>query len=239
MAKDKDISLNDILNVAAFNGSASFVAQHSMHITHKVAFFGRANLVRGLDKAHLDVGLPMDTPVHTRFFDKLVLPAGATPLIVATIMGNSAVVRELVKRGANKDKKDNTDMMPVLWACKYNRAEALKILVEAGAALSGEHFWVNPLAFAAFYDAADCVKYLLTLLSIDAHAQDANGETALHKAANAWSPDAVAALLAKGSDPTLRNKWGKTALDLAQEGNGNFEEERAAKQATIKLLLRK
>lgn len=224
----------DILGVAAVNGNACFVAQQLMHRVHIAAFSGNAALVKQMvihNRSCMDAGLPMDTRI-----DKMVIPAKATPLIVGAIRGHNAVVRELLNLGANKEIQDDKSMTPVLWACKLNHVETLKVLVDAGAAVDGKGTWVTPLSTAAFYGASDCVEFLLTL-SIDVNAAPGErGDTALHNAAMVCSPRCVEALLAKGADPTIRNKWGMTPLDLAEGAGCNFDHERAAKRDTIALL---
>ena len=47
--------------------------------------------------------------------------------------------------------------------------------------------------------------------------QDENGDTPLHVAVTNSQPDAVMALLIAGADTTLKNKGGKTAMELATE----------------------
>ena len=52
---------------------------------------------------------------------------------------------------------------------------------------------------------------------VDVTAKDPNGQTLLHWAAAEGYADTVEVLLHYGADPQTRDRWGRTALDLALE----------------------
>lgn len=71
--------------------------------------------------------------------------------------------------------------------------------------------------FAAFWGHAHVVKYLLETCSCNVNVQDSQGDTPLHDAARFAHDDVVAALLSAGSDISIRNAAGQTALQVAEE----------------------
>ena len=70
---------------------------------------------------------------------------------------------------------------------------------------------------AAFWGHDLTIKFLVNTCKLDVNAQDYNGDTALHDAARFGHIEVVKQLLAGKTDTTIRNKAGKTALDLANE----------------------
>jgi ankyrin repeat protein len=130
------------------------------------------------------------------------LGAGATPFMRAAKSGDVEVMKVLLDAGA-----DSTLTLP-------NGTTALMFAAGRG--------WRNGSALAPSYDqgseeeAVDAIGMLLDLgLKIDA-ADDA-GNTALHAAVTGRASVAiVAALLARGADPTATNGKGETPLVLAE-----------------------
>lgn len=71
---------------------------------------------------------------------------------------------------------------------------------------------------AAFKDQNECIELLLKKgAQIDS--QNYHGYTALHTAAEKGNKAGVLLLLTHGADKTIKDKEGKTALDLAQQRN--------------------
>jgi len=69
---------------------------------------------------------------------------------------------------------------------------------------------------AAFWGHAGTIEFLLSSCNLNPNVQDYNGDTALHDAARFGHAKCVELLLV-GTDRTLRNKEGKTALEVAQQ----------------------
>ncbi|HJR69325.1 MAG TPA: ankyrin repeat domain-containing protein, partial [Gammaproteobacteria bacterium] len=130
------------------------------------------------------------------------LGAGATPFMRAAKSGDVEVMKLLLAAGA-----DPTLTLP-------NGTTALMFAAGRG--------WRNGSALAPSYDqgseqeAAEAIGLLVDLgLAVDA--ADDTGNTALHSAvAGRGSAAIVAALLARGADPTAPNAKGETPLALAE-----------------------
>ena len=165
---------------------------------------------------------------------------GVTALMVAAALGRDAVVRELLTLGADRERQDAAGMTAVYFACQYDQPATLNILIDAGAAVDGacHATWIRPLAWAALHASLECVKLLLTRGrgKIDVNAQDAKGATALHHAALKRYPQMVAALLAAGADPNVRDNRGHTPLDEARDDFFDVLIDDAETEATIALL---
>jgi Peroxidase/Ankyrin repeats (3 copies) len=90
---------------------------------------------------------------------------------------------------------------------------------------------------AAFFGHATVITYLADLTGgtnasgvVDWNATDADGETPLHDAARFGHLDVITALLQAGADPTIPNKRGQLAVDVAASNE---------KSAVVQLLSRR
>jgi hypothetical protein len=72
---------------------------------------------------------------------------------------------------------------------------------------------------AAFWGHTAMTKYLATEAKVNLNVQDVYGDTALHDGAKFGHEAVVKALVDAGANTTLKNKAGKTPLDLAKEHN--------------------
>jgi ankyrin repeat protein len=146
--------------------------------------------------------------------------AGA--LLPAAEQGNTAVVRQLLRSGADVNEAQGDGMTALHWAAERGDAELAEMLifaganVEAGTRIGG----YTPLHLAARSGHAGVVK---TLLAANANADAStlnSGVTPLHLAAASDSPEAVTLLLEAGSEPdTLEKSWGQTPLIFAASAN--------------------
>jgi ankyrin repeat protein len=99
----------------------------------------------------------------------------------------------------------------VVWAAKSGRVEAIRLLVELGAAVAADPYRGTPLLWAAANGRTDAVRTLVEL-GADPNQRATfggpeHGEqvTALHLAAQAGRRATVEALLELGADPTSRD----------------------------------
>ncbi|KOO52959.1 hypothetical protein Ctob_014799, partial [Chrysochromulina tobinii] len=90
--------------------------------------------------------------------------------------------------------------------------------------LGGNVNWHNPdwdrytvLVAASICGQEGCVRLLLAAEAIEVNAKGRFDDTALHWAARYGHLAIAKRLLEGGADPTLRNKFGKTAIDYARE----------------------
>ena len=148
-------------------------------------------------------------------------PSKNTPLHVAALLGNLAVVK-LLLGAATKVPKNTagwTPLMAALW--RGHEAAALSIL------LSPLHLDVaaklddgNTALHLAARNAGPLIEFVLDALldrgaAIDA--PNARGDTPLHCAARGNQADLVKMLVAKGANKGRANKAGETALTIAQK----------------------
>ncbi|XP_031626690.1 carboxypeptidase B-like isoform X2 [Contarinia nasturtii] len=83
-------------------------------------------------------------------------------LIVASSIGNTAAVQQLIAKGAHVDAHDNLGMTALHWAAENGHEETAKILIEVGAKINAKDFLLNtPLHIACSHDHFDVIKLLL------------------------------------------------------------------------------
>lgn len=87
-------------------------------------------------------------------------------------------------------------------------------IVAAAGVGYGEGFAANTHHYAPSGMLA-AVKYLVEELGADVNAQDHEGNTAMHNAAARGDVEMINYLIAKGADPTLINREGKSTADMA------------------------
>lgn len=111
------------------------------------------------------------------------------------------------------------------FAAQEGKLDAVKFLVEEGGAKASVAYTDghSPLVAAAFHDHADVVEYLIQH-GADVDETDDNivtgSYTALHWAAEHGHAEVAKRLLERGADSSLKNRYGKTARQLAiQQGH--------------------
>eukprot|EP00931_Biecheleriopsis_adriatica_P101932 TRINITY_DN76980_c0_g1_i1.p1 TRINITY_DN76980_c0_g1~~TRINITY_DN76980_c0_g1_i1.p1 ORF type:complete len:327 (-),score=81.78 TRINITY_DN76980_c0_g1_i1:102-1061(-) len=144
---------------------------------------------------------------------------GKTALLVAAEKNNVDIAEELVKAGADaltQDERGHTPLFPAAFRCNTAMLELL-LKARADAAAKGK-FGNTALTMAldSFSFKAEAMKLLLDSGS-PVDTQDPHGDTALIKAVEEGRDDAAKLLVEAKADLTLKNKEGKSALDVARE----------------------
>ncbi|HSU87844.1 MAG TPA: ankyrin repeat domain-containing protein, partial [Terriglobia bacterium] len=150
-----------------------------------------------------------------RFIDPL-LNTGCTPLLRATMAGDSEVVRALLAKGANPNIND-MGLTPFLVAAGVGAGNrggtGLAAQTSAGGPVNME---LMELLLQHGADVNAQVTDTTTYSMRVARAPSANeGKTALHVAAGTGKTDLVRYLLGKGINTEIKDAGGKKAIDLA------------------------
>ena len=147
--------------------------------------------------------------------------SGISPVAAAAYAGSDAVVEALLAHGADEHVPDATGKPAIVYAAAAGRLDVLKRLLARNVDINARYpNSLTLLMWAAGADEkveqAEVVKVVTYLLDGGAHIDDRDdrGRTALMIAAEGGRADVAALLLARGADPSLRDKAGKRAADL-------------------------
>lgn len=163
---------------------------------------------------------------------KAVDQDGVGALWLACARGDSQIVEELLRRGADPNEKHlRLTETALMWASKMNRPASVQVLLKAGAdvnqrsairapAQSGQQEvgLTSALLWAAPRNDPETVRYLLNAHA-DPNAVDMRGFTPLMLAVTSedQNPETVKMLLKNTADINHRDENGLTALDWARK----------------------
>ena len=128
----------------------------------------------------------------------------------AASMGQLECLKVLIeKANAQVTEQDTNGLTPLLAACASDKPEVIEYLLSKGASLDEKSVdGLTPLMIAASHNAANCVRKLVEV-GVDINETSLDGRTALHAAAlgveDKSGPDAIAALIELGADPSIRD----------------------------------
>lgn len=150
-----------------------------------------------------------------------------TPLHAAAVLGDSAIVEELLEYGARVDAVDSEGITPLHIAAATDHVEVAQRLLSAGAAVGPVRTGGLDTPLHVASSEGSC-RVLKTLLDSGANAAARNraGDTPLHCACRSLEHRAVELLLYWDSDEAAINKDGKLpdqvmGQDLGQATGGN------------------
>jgi ankyrin repeat protein len=128
-------------------------------------------------------------------------------------------VEDLLARGANPNILNNAKETPLMLVCERGTVEDAKLLIENGADVNvkgdGEQ---SAIYLATRYGAHDILEYLCKIKGADLNAAwDFIGYTPLIQAAEDNDIEAVRILCENGADSTIKDKEGKTAIEIATD----------------------
>jgi len=144
---------------------------------------------------------------------------GQTPLHMATILGQTGIVRYLIERGASTKAKDVSGATPLHEAIRYGRTEIAKYLLDAGADSNAQDsLGKTPMLIITPQDSRAELYTMLLEHGSNPNAKDLYGDTPLHIATITGTNTSILdKLIAAGADINERNKKGVTPLLLAIE----------------------
>jgi len=142
-------------------------------------------------------------------------------LFLAVRSGNPAFVNLVLDRGAdvNTRRSDgHTALMAAQFGRHPKRDEIIRLLIRRGADVNATDAYGQTMLYGAV-TRTNPKEAVDTLVSAGAKVdwQDKSGRTPLMCAAKVGDADAVQVLLDHGADPSLRNRAGNTALDIAMK----------------------
>ncbi len=122
---------------------------------------------------------------------------------------------------------EDFNMTALHWAARAGALRCATMLLEQGAQpnpLNNARRTPLQLAAEADGDGQGAIVALLAKYGADLNAQDRKGRTPLHRATYEGRVEAAEALLQAGADPSLRNKAGKTAFQIARKDAKYFKQ---------------
>ncbi|KAK4167354.1 ankyrin repeat-containing domain protein [Cladorrhinum sp. PSN259] len=143
---------------------------------------------------------------------------GQTPLSWAVKDGHEAVVRLLLKAGADTEVQDKNRRTPLSWAAQDGHEAVVRLLLKAGAAIDAyDTNYRTPLAWAAEEGHEAVVRRLLEA-GAATETKYSGDRTPLSYAAEGGHESVVQLLLATGKAmPDSRDKHNRTSLSYAAE----------------------
>ena len=131
--------------------------------------------------------------------------------------GDLAAARAMVQKGADVNAPQSDGATALHWAVYRNSAEAVDLLLRAGAKSAPNREGMTPLAMAALYGNPGIVDRLLKA-GTDARSLGPNGETMVMFAARNGNPEVIKLLVEAGVNVNAREPLrGTTALMWAVE----------------------
>src|SRR5450631_3696005 len=152
---------------------------------------------------------------------KLSGRSGITPIAAAAYAGNEIIFDALLARGADERAPDDTGKPPIVYAAAGARFEIVQRLLARNIDVNARYR--NDLTLLMWASGPDqgapeaqAIKVVTYLLDAGAHVDDRDdrGRTALMIAAEGGHAEIANLLVARGADPSLKDKAGKRAADL-------------------------
>ncbi|KAK5641014.1 hypothetical protein RI129_009561 [Pyrocoelia pectoralis] len=146
---------------------------------------------------------------------------GWTALHVSCLYDYPHIVEYLLKNGAKLNVFDDLGLSPLHYAALKGHQNALLLLLHADATTDVQDSNGNtPLHLAVNNGHENCVKALLYFKehksrSINANIVNNVGDSPLHLSVKWGYLEITSILLQYGANPNVRNKWNRTAFDIA------------------------
>ena len=144
--------------------------------------------------------------------------------LMFAVLGNQRDVAEwLVARGADIHVIGSNGWTALTIAAAKGHLELVQWLIALGAdAQVRDVYRYTPLMRAVENNHESVVALLLSLAETDVNVQDESDKTSLHHAVSAGHVAMVRLLLQHGANPAIQNRYGMTAVELA-DGNPELQ----------------
>ncbi len=141
-----------------------------------------------------------------------------TPLLLASIHGQTAIARFLIEKGANIHAGDNENSTPLHNAAASGHLEIVSLLIDKGARINQcDGNGMTALHFAASYGHPACAKLLIER-GANVNAREINGRTPLFFNARQGNKEIFELLLDKGALVDVYNNFNRSPLVYALWG---------------------
>ena len=182
-----------------------FPGRHGKTALMVAARHGQADLVRRLLQAGAGVNVRSDN--------------GGTALMFAALGTSPPTLDLLLSAGAEVNAAGGFEWTALMIATVKGDSVAVQRLLAHGAEVNRTDIYGwTPLMRAAFEKRSGVVSALLESPSLDMHARNEVGATALHLAALSGSADIVEALVSHGSSTRVEDDEGRTPAQAAAQG---------------------
>ena len=141
--------------------------------------------------------------------------AGLTPLYVAAREGHEAVVRLLIKSGANKEAQDKDGWTPLYFAAVKGHEAVARLLIESGANIEAQSKDGWTLLHWVAQQGHEAVVRLLIEGGANKEAQGKDGRTPLHWAVVKGHEAVVRLLIESGANKEAQDNYRWTPLHAA------------------------
>ena len=141
-------------------------------------------------------------------------PTIGSGLMIAAWYGKVEMMAVFVACGANPKRANRNGEQPLQLAAWNGHLEAVKWLLDHGAALNRDGNYWGALHYAVFNGHQELAKYLIER-GAAVNAPSPNGSTPLMLAAREGREELTRVLLESGADAKARNDWGDSALTMA------------------------
>ncbi len=138
------------------------------------------------------------------------------PLHYASELGNTSVIKALIRFGTKVEEQDGRGRTPLHYAIENNHVTSAKLLIHGFHARPNiqDHEDMTPLHLAVMKGNEECIQLLMDL-KVSLHTRDNEGQTPIHRAIILKSKPTLTTLIEWGTPLDVLNSNGHTPLLLA------------------------
>jgi len=193
-----------------------FLIQEEPKVVDLKGFDGKTPLIAAAKNGHLNIVKYLLSYPQVDIDSQS--NGGESPLMLASWNNHTDVVKFLVQEGANIELKRKDGPHAAYMAARKGNLDILKFLVQNAPDVVDLEGYVRrtPLGAAALNGLLNVVNYLISQPNVDVDSQENNGFTPLMLATYKNQEKVVQILLQKGAEKSIKDTFGKTALDYAK-----------------------